>query len=980
MNILEALSGNEREIRQMRKTVAKINALEPQMQALSDAQLQAKTDEFRQRLQNGETLDDLLVEAFAVVRETGCRTLGRDRARHFDVQMLGGMVLHQGRIAEMKTGEGKTLTATLPIYLNALEGKGAHLVTVNDYLSRRDARWYGPIYHFLGLSVAAIRGASLETGEMGGSYIYDPEYKAEGPDDWDMLRPISRREAYRCDITYGTNNEFGFDYLRDNMAPSLDYLVQRELNYAIVDEVDSILVDEARTPLIISGIAAQATDTYYTMDRVVRRMLPERHYTVDEKAKTAMFTEEGTHYLEEMLGVQNLADSENFEMMSYANSALKAHACFKRDVDYVVKEGQVIIVDEFTGRLMFGRRWSDGLHQAVEAKEGCKIEHESQTLATITFQNYFRLYNKLAGMTGTAKTEENEFRKIYGLDVVQVPTNRPMVRKDHPDVVYKTEEAKMRGVTAEILAHHVMHQPVLVGTRSIEVSERVSERLYPDRLQLLAATMLLRTKLEASKAIQDKKASHDLLNTPFQNLALGMLNSLAKQLDVKPDLLAPENVRDLAAMLEVNGDGVEERLQEVLRDGIVHNVLNAKYHEREAEIISEAGKADAVTIATNMAGRGVDIILGGPDQSEADSSGRTPECKHVVALGGLNIIGTERHESRRIDNQLRGRSGRQGDPGSTRFFVSFEDELMRLFGDKSKSPLLSVWQEDQAIDSKLLSKQIERAQKKVEEHNFAIRKHVLQYDDVMNVQRDTIYKQRRLVLEGRDLKETILSYLDATVEASINSFCNKELPKAEWDFPALFTTLDHIFPLSLYGTVEDLKSKGRDEISEFLKAIVQRTYADREQELGAELMREIERSIMLQVIDRKWMEHLDNMDFLREGIGLRGYAQQDPIIAYQKEAFEMFQQMIDSIQEEVARIIYRVQVAPQPERRPVIEPAQMKGAAGGDILDEMRAQAQAQSAATSPAKGSKVGRNDPCPCGSGKKYKHCCLKKEANVK
>jgi len=965
MKILQLLSSNERELRRFRKVVEKINSLEPSMKALTDAQLRAKTDEFRARLEKGDTLDDLLPEAFAVVREAGCRVIGPDKARHFDVQLIGGMVLHEGRIAEMKTGEGKTLTATLPLYLNALEGKGAHLVTVNDFLARRDARWYGPIYHFLGITVGAIRGASAETGELGGSYVYDPDYRAEGPDDWDCLRPVSRREAYLCDITYGTNNEFGFDYLRDNMAPSLAHLVQRELHYAIVDEVDSILIDEARTPLIISGVAQQATDIYYTMDRAVRRLVRDRHYTVDEKARTAMLTDEGVRYLEEILGVPNL--SEDFQLMSHASSALKAHAVFKRDVDYVVKDGQVIIVDEFTGRLMFGRRWSDGLHQAVEAKEGCKIEHESQTLATITFQNYFRLYRKLAGMTGTAKTEENEFRKIYGLDVVQIPTNRPMIRVDHPDAVYKTEESKMRGITAEVLRCAVRQQPVLVGTRSIEVSERVSARMLPERLQVLCATLLLRSRLESSKTVADKKEARDLLNSRFEELSLARLSPLARELGVKLDMTDPENLDELCGLLGVAPEH-RDRLRQLLKEGIPHNVLNAKYHEREAEIIAEAGRKGAVTIATNMAGRGVDIILGGADQ-DAGPGQRSPEALEVVALGGLHIVGTERHESRRIDNQLRGRAGRQGDPGSSRFFVSFEDELMRLFGDKTQSPLLASWQEDQALDnSRLLSRAIERAQKKVEEHNFAIRKHVLQYDDVMNKQREIIYGQRRMVLEGKEVKNTILEYLHNTVQASIDSFCNREIPRSEWDFQSLFNTLDSIFPLSLYATVDDLKSRSLEELSEFLNAIVDRTYADKEQQIGPEVMREIERSIMLQVIDRKWMEHLDNMDFLREGIGLRGYAQQDPVIAYQKEAFEMFGQMIDSIQEEVARIIYRVQIAPEPVRRPMFRPTSFSGA--GDALAPLK-----ESGGPRPVSG-KVGRNDPCPCGSGKKFKHCCLGKQ----
>ncbi len=940
------------------------------MQALSDEQLQAKTGDFRERLANGETLDDLLVEAFAVVREAGCRTLGRDKARHFDVQMIGGIILHMGRIAEMRTGEGKTLTATLPLYLNALEGRGAHLVTVNDFLSRRDAKWYGPIYGFLGLSVGAIRGASAETGELGGSYIYDPTYVADpNSEEWDELRPVERHEAYMCDITYGTNNEFGFDYLRDNMCPSMDRLAQRELNYAIVDEVDSILIDEARTPLIISGIAQQATDIYYTMDRLVRRLVPEKHYTVDEKHKTAMLTEDGTQYLEDLLGVENLADSANFELMSHANSALKAHAVFKRDIDYVVKDGVVTIVDEFTGRLMYGRRWSDGLHQAVEAKEGCKIEHESQTLATITFQNYFRLYKKLAGMTGTAKTEENEFRKIYALDVVQIPTNRQVARVDHADVVYKTEEAKMRGVVAEILACHAKGQPVLVGTRSIEVSEHVSERLLPERLQLLCATILLRSKLESSKSVKDKKEYHDLLNRKFSELSFGHLNVLAKELGVKLDMLDEDNLRDVCRLLQLPDEQLED-FRQVLREGIPHNVLNAKFHEREAEIIADAGKVGAVTIATNMAGRGVDIILGGPHYEGMTPEERAAEADKVRSLGGLHILGTERHESRRIDNQLRGRSGRQGDPGSSRFYVAFEDELMRLFGDKSNSPLLAGWQEDQAIDSKLLSRMIERAQKKVEEHNFHIRKNVLQYDDVMNVQRDTIYKQRRLVLEGKEVRDTIVDFLDAAVDGAIANYLNREMPKAEWDYQGLFESLNTVFPLEAFATAQDLEAKTVEDLTDFLKDVAHQTYEQREQELTPVIMREIERSVMLQVIDRKWMEHLDNMDSLREGIGLRGYAQQDPIIAYSKEAFEMFQHMVDGIQEEVTRIMYRVQLAPPPPPAPVQTP----GFRPDEMINQMKAASEpASQPITGNGHGKKVGRNDPCPCGSGKKYKHCHL-------
>ena len=1034
MNILKALSANERELNRFRKIVERINAFEPEMKRLSNAELRAKTDEFRERLQIDdpqnaltekereqllrERMDEILPEAFAVVREASVRTLGM---RHFDVQMIGGIVLHQGRIAEMKTGEGKTLVATLPLYLNALTGRGAHLVTVNDYLSRRDARWNGPIYNLLGLSVGSIHGQSAETGDVGRSFIYDPDYKAQNENEWDQLRPCTRKEAYACDITYGTNHEFGFDYLRDNMAFRKEDLVQRELNYAIVDEVDSILIDEARTPLIISGYGYRSSDMYYKMDRVVRRLQPGRDYTVDEKAKTAMLTEEGIARVEEITGCGDLSAPENLEIMQYVNAALKAHTVFKKDIDYVVRDGQVIIVDEFTGRLMFGRRWSDGLHQAVEAKEGVKVEEENQTLATITYQNFFRLYRKLAGMTGTAKTEEDEFRKIYALDVVEIPTHRPCIRKDLSDVIYKTEEAKFRGITLEILKTYCRRQPALVGTRSIEVSERISERLLSERLQLLGAIELLRIRLDQSKDIpnEEKNEYHALLNSKFEDLTINRLGRLAKRLDFDPDMLKPENVSALAQALGIRPK-YEPRLAEALREGIIHNVLNAKYHEMEAHIIAQAGRLGAVTIATNMAGRGVDIILGGAplpgEEAENDASQRKPEPEvlqedlevdpeeltwdfegwkqrnpdkfaeaqakpealAVIMRGGLYIIGTERHESRRIDNQLRGRSGRQGDPGLSRFFVSLEDELWRLFGDKSKSFLLAGWREDQALDAKLLSRMIERAQKKVEMHHFEMRKHVLEYDDVMNVQRETVYGMRRKILEGADLRPTVIGYLEKTMTQAIDMFCPEGVHPSEWDTDALFRHVNEILPLELFAKPADLRDKRREELQDYLYDIVERSYAMKEQEIGVELMRDVERHVALDLINRKWIDHLDAMDYLREGIGLRGYAQRDPLIEYKKEAYELFQSTMQSIQDEMVRIMYRIQAQHEPprRRRPTYEnlmelaaegPAGMQG--GSD------AAGRRGTAPVTAGKHGKIGRNDPCPCGSGKKFKKCCLGK-----
>ncbi|HHW07649.1 MAG TPA: preprotein translocase subunit SecA [Clostridia bacterium] len=822
------LDDNTKEIKRLNRTVEQINALEPEISQLSDEALRNKTQEFRGRLDRGETLDALLPEAFAVVREAARRVLNM---RHFDVQLMGGMVLHQGRIAEMKTGEGKTLVATLPAYLNALTGKGVHIVTVNDYLARRDSEWMGQIYRFLGMEVGLIvHGLSFQ----------------------------ERKQAYAADITYGTNNEFGFDYLRDNMALSLDQVVQRDLHYAIVDEVDSILIDEARTPLIISGQADKPTQLYYTVSRIIPRLRAGDDYTVDEKARVVTLTEQGVARVEQMLGVENLYDDTNTELSHHVNNALKAHVLMKRDRDYVVKDGQVIIVDEFTGRLMYGRRYSEGLHQAIEAKEGVKIERETQTLATITFQNYFRMYKKLAGMTGTAKTEEQEFIKIYGMDVVVIPTNKPMIRIDHPDVVYRTEKGKFDAVIREIEDCYRIGRPVLVGTVSIEKSEMLSEALK--------------------------------------------------------------------------------------KKGIPHQVLNAKYHEQEAEIVARAGQKGQVTIATNMAGRGTDIVLG----------------EGVVELGGLHIIGTERHESRRIDNQLRGRAGRQGDPGSSRFYISLEDDLMRLFGSDNIAGLMDKlgMDDDTPIDHPLISKSIESAQKKVEARNFEIRKHVLQYDDVMNQQREVIYAQRRRVLEGENLKDSVLDMIDTVIDRTVDRFAVVSEYPEEWDLASLLQYAEQTFLPGHTLTPDDLAKMEKEEIREMFHAKARELYEAREQEIGAETMRQLERMIILRVVDTKWMDHIDAMDQLRQGIGLRAYGQRDPLVEYRYEGYEMFNAMIADIQEDVTRLIFRVRVVEQ--------------RTGPTNLVENK---YAEEGAKQPIrKKQEVGRNDPCPCGSGKKYKKCCGK------
>lgn len=777
---------NERDIKKMRQLVEeKINPQESALKKLSDSSLANKTNEFKARLAKGETLDDILPDAFAVIREASRRVLGM---RQFDVQLIGGIILHRGNIAEMGTGEGKTLVATAPVYLNALEGKGAHVITVNDYLAKRDSEWMGQVYKFLGLSVGLI--------------VHDLDFE-------------QRKIAYNSDITYGTNNEFGFDYLRDNMVSSLDQMVQQPLHYCLIDEVDSILIDEARTPLIISGPGQKSTDNYYVMSKLVPQLKLGEDYTIDEKQKTVAPTEAGVSKMEKMLKVDNLYDTDNLELNHLFVQALRAQAMMERDRDYVVKDGEVVIVDEFTGRLMYGRRYSDGLHQAIEAKEGLQVQRESQTLATITFQNYFRMYDKLAGMTGTAKTEEQEFIKIYGLEVFQVPTNRPVQRKDLPDVIFKTKRGKYRAVVREIERRHATGQPMLIGTTSIEQSEQLSHML--------------------------KEA------------------------------------------------------------GIVHNVLNAKYHELEAQIVAQAGQKGQVTIATNMAGRGTDIVLG----------------EGVSELGGLAIIGTERHESRRIDNQLRGRAGRQGDPGSSQFFLSLEDDLLRIFGGDNIKKFMEKMglEEDEEIRSSMVSSAIQKAQKRVEERNFDIRKYVLEYDDVMNQQRKVVYEQRRKILEGQDMKDQILNMVDMLINHGLETYANPKLYPEEWDFDALIKYCEKYFLAPGEVKLDEIENMSREEIGRKLMDIAHETYEAREKSIGSSMMRELEKAVMLKVVDSKWMEHLDDMDMLKEGIGLRSYGQRNPIVEYKVEAFNIFSEMQQSMIETIILYLYHIQIqfTPSPE-------------------------------------------------------------------
>ena len=826
-------SKNDRELKRLSLILREVNQWEPTIRNLSDAELRAKTPYFREKLAQGSELEDILVEAFAVVREAAWRTV---QMRPFDAQIVGGLVLHEGKIAEMKTGEGKTLAATMPIYLNALPGKGTHLVTVNDYLARRDAEWMGPIYKMLGMTVGVI---------------------VHGLDD------DERREAYHADITYGTNNEFGFDYLRDNMKFSLEDYAQREFHYAIVDEVDSILVDEARTPLIISGPSEESTDKYYRINQVIPRLRKEKDYTIDEKSRTVVLTEEGVSRVESYLKVQNLYEPKNMELLHHVNQALKAHSLFKRDVDYVVKEGEVIIVDEFTGRVMPGRRYSDGLHQALEAKEKVKIERENQTLASITFQNYFRMYKKLAGMTGTADTEAAEFKKIYNLDVLVVPTNMPMIRTDHTDVIYKTEKEKFNATIEEIKELHQTGRPVLVGTISIEKSELLSKYLT--------------------------------------------------------------------------------------RTGIKHHVLNAKHHEREAEIVAEAGQRGQVTISTNMAGRGTDIKLG----------------EGVAQLGGLHILGTERHESRRIDNQLRGRSGRQGDMGSSRFYLSLEDDLLRIFGAERISSIMDKIgiEENQPIEHKMISKAIENAQKRVEGQNFDIRKHLLEYDDVMNRQRQVIYEQRKKVLRGEDLWKDIEEMTEELVDDLIPDYIEEKQHPEEWNLKGLDDMVFKQFSLKL-NLSDPERGLNQEEIRETIISAVKAHLKKKEEDFGKPLMDHLIRMIMLQSIDTRWKDNLLGMDHLKEGIGLRGYGQKDPIREYQKEGYEMFMDMVYRIKTDTIEKLCRVQI----QREEEIEEMQEK-----QRQDYTMSRGEDTAAPKTVKRDhDKIGRNDPCPCGSGKKHKKCC--------
>ena len=913
-------SYSEKEVKRVQPIVNKINALEPEMQKLTDAELRAKKDEFQKMLAEGKTLDDILPEAFAVVREASRRVLGM---RHFDVQLIGGIILHQGRIAEMKTGEGKTLVATLPAYLNALEGKGVHIITVNDYLAKRDSEWMGKLYKFLGMSVGLVIAG---------------------------MEPKDKQKAYACDITYGTNNEFGFDYLRDNMVIYKEQLVQRPLHYAVVDEIDSILIDEARTPLIISGRGTQSSNLYKRADNFVSKLTPkvlveedvkneeqaednEKYdYIVDLKAKSASLTQKGIKKAEKEFGLENFNDIENSELVHNVNQALRAHGIMKKDIDYIVKDGQVLIVDEFTGRIMYGRRYNNGLHQAIEAKEHVKIADESKTLATITFQNYFRMYDKLSGMTGTAMTEQTEFEEIYKLDVIEIPTNKPMIRKDQKDIIFKNEDAKFRAVIKDIKESYEKGQPVLVGTISIEKSEKLSKLL-------------------------DKEQ-------------------------------------------------------------IPHEVLNAKYHEKEAEIVSQAGKFGAVTIATNMAGRGTDIMLGGNSEFLAKRQMRklkytteeiedasaynetddekiltlrkkyqeiknkfdeeiSKEKEKVVAVGGLKIIGTSRHESRRIDNQLRGRSGRQGDPGESRFYLSLDDDLMKIFGGDAITKVYNTLgaDEDLPIESKLISRAVENAQKKVESRNFSIRKNVLQYDDVMNVQRTIIYKQRREVLDGENIRNNVLNMVNSVIDEIVDTYCSDPLNIQK---EALIQEIETDLGITQIDALKEKKIHV-DKVSEELKDKALKIYEEKEQQIGEKQMRELERIVVLKIVDNRWMDHIDNMDELKDGIGLRAYGQKDPVVQYRTEGSDMFEQMVYDIKSDVVKLLMNARKREDTVTRQEsvqITNATLANSTIENVSRDNKTKKQAPSLGHIPVvnQGPKVGRNDPCPCGSGKKYKNCCGK------
>jgi preprotein translocase subunit SecA len=955
--------GNERLVTRLRRLAAEVNAFESRMQALSDDDLRAQTAGFRSRLAAGETLDGLLPEAFAAAREAALRTLGQ---RPFDVQVMGAASLHQGMISEMKTGEGKTLTATLALYLNALEGKGAHLVTTNDFLVRWQAQWMSPIFDALGITVGWLQ--------------HD-------------MSPAERRAMYARDVTYVQNAELGFDYLRDNMANSIEDLVLRDLNFAIVDEVDSILVDEARTPLIISGPSVRSPHFYVEMDRVVRRLKcssgpePEKHdgdYFFDEKSHQAGLTEPGTEKVEKILGIDNLSDPEYIDIVHHLNAAIKAHTLFKREDDYIVKDGEVIIVDEFTGHLQPGRRYSDGLHEAIEAKEGVRVQRPFQTIATITYQNLFRLYNKLAGMTGTAKTEEDEFRTIYGMGVICIPTNMPVVRGDNPDVIYQTQEQKYRGIVTEILSLYLREQPVLVGTRSVEVSEYLATRLKPDKLGTHVLMMLCYdaiARAEDAKSQNPDKTTRDealelLRHTPADEMQRAKLRQAAKRLGLNPELDDEANLERLIDLLEVTDEDTKarrarryrERLEEVLVTGIPHNILNAKYHEQEGQIIADAGRPGAVTIATNMAGRGVDIVLGGKPE-DPKAAVNQDFYEKVKAVGGLHILGTERHESRRIDNQLRGRSGRQGDPGTSRFYIALEDELMRLFGPERFGFLMRGWPAEEPIEHKLVSGAIERAQKKVEARNFEIRKQTLKYDDVMNKQREITYRERRRVLLGEDIRDSVLTMIQRTVERIIAQFASPALHPEDRNLPALWEDLvDSVPGIEHVVSFDQVTACHPRELPDLLIDAARALYEDKERRIGRELMGEIERTWLLRIVNQQWMDHLQDMDYVREGIHLRAYGQIDPLIAYQKEASDYFDALLDRIAADMTRALMLTEVV---ARQEAMDQSSFREGTMDDvqIADDRPRVSQHRS-------GKQPGRNDPCPCGSGRKYKNCCMHKQ----
>lgn len=996
---------SEKDVARLLPIVEDINNLEPEFEKLTDEQLSAKGPEFRQRIKDEESLEKLLPEVFAAVREVSRRTLGM---RQFDVQLIGGIVLHQGRIAEMRTGEGKTLVAVAPMVLNALTSRGAHLVTVNDYLARRDATWMGPIYHMLGLSVGIVQGQGSDSDELGGSYIYDPGYEHTDP-RYQNLRPCTRREAYLCDITYGTNHEFGFDYLRDNMAFELEQLSMRELHYAIIDEVDSILIDEARTPHIISGPSMQDVSVYKEINEIVKDMEMETHYTVDKKSHSASFTEEGMDYLEHALGIENIA--EDPKAFHHAGAAIKAHGLFEKNVHYVVRNGEVIIVDENTGRMMFGRRFSDGLHQALEAKEGVTVQRESQTVAVITFQNLFRMYDKLSGMTGTAKTEEDEFRKIYGLDVVTIPTNRDMIRKDNEDIVFKTMDAKFRGVAREILRLYVKQQPTLVGTRSIEMTELVSDRLTSESLQRLILTDFILDKVQTEKGKYKglDKESSNLFSTQLGELKLQTIKTILASAELPTDPLGDE-IKDW--FLSKHGLSAEnkDKLTEALSHGVPHNVLNAKFHEQEALIISEAGRKGAITIATNMAGRGVDILLGGRVHDDEVSRARAKEdesggiiseyddtflsyrrggqeraapplplndterreaAEEVRQLGGLYILGTERHESRRIDNQLRGRAGRQGDPGESRFYVSLQDELWRIFNkNMMDNPMLKAWPDMEEVRTKFISNMIHKTQERIENHFFEARKHILEYDDVLNAQREKIYSMRREILLGGDCRAQITTGLgEFIVEAVESGRGMTEDGDIIFRHEAVYEKLNNIFPIVDYMTPSEFGQLevGQDMINK-LTEIAHTEYQRKVDQYSSDIMTQLERHVMLRSVNDNWMDHLQIIDYIREGIGLRGYGQVDPLVAYKNETYQLFLHTLKAIRDQAVKMAFsaQIQVQDAPKSSADAEPEMAMMEIDGPGKDDSITPVDLDT-----IDWSRVGRNEACPCGSGKKFKAC---------